>query len=239
MKKKSNDKRTNERCFAMVHMLKPNRKMALHTINTEMVSDDLNIWNKAAPRPRVDVLEGQHTFLGSHRDVRATVDQFMTNYPRGAGTSGDLRLRALYAACYALKTADFVAPSSIRMADFSDRSLRYLVGFEPTARASGLYKDQRVLKRLFDQGVLNGYFYEDGRMADHWLTDLGIRVADLALMTLDKRKVDEAIKKQETISNPTEADYVAARNAIKSFSGHDAKSFVENAKRVSEVFNVG
>jgi hypothetical protein len=85
------------------------------------------------------------------------------------------------------------------------------------------------LKRLINLGLVNGYFDDEYKQVEYWLTDDGLRLAKFAPSYLG----DRALKAHIVLGSiPESIDYEAMKRAIVAFTGHDAKTFVENAAKV-------
>ena len=220
-----------------------NAALAKRTIVETMLTEDLKIWSKAAPRPNLD--EGTPIFFET--PIPYVVDLFMRRFPRGAGTSKNMRLRTLYAACATIKYRQSQTRrdrNRMRYRDgfknLSDTQIAYLAAMPVdggvTDKLIGRFVTADSLMAL---GLINGWYEttETGfRLADHWLSDDGMLLCQSVGEAMGARAIKKALDagKLETKGEP---DHTAAVRSIKSFAGHDAKTFIEHAKKVVALFD--
>jgi hypothetical protein len=209
-----------------------NHLQAERDIRTLMVNEDISRWDKLIRRPKADLATA--TLIDPNKPLRYLVDAFMAAYPRGNGTVDDYRLRTLYAACKAIKINSSRAygshKSTVTFMSLTDNQIAYLAKMPLDGSSTKEILGNRAsLKRLINLGLVNGYFDDEYKQVEYWLTDDGLRLAKFAPSYLG----DRALKAHIVLGSiPESIDYEAMKRAIVAFTGHDAKTFVENAAKV-------
>lgn len=223
-------------CHA-VHKPLMNKMLAERTIRSTCYEEDLLEWTKLGPRPKIDI-ENARLVREGYRLV-TIVDLFMRNYPRGAGTAGDDRLRTLYAACYTLKLLQHRKNNYGYAPKLSEAQQRYIA----TLPADG---DSTSVKPGTDatEGVLYSLGLISGDIGTWWLTDRGLYFAPSLRLSLGNKMlnraldaVDEARETNRIARDKAEAELLAAAvDRILHLDRRDPKEFLRHAHTISGVF---